>query len=120
MYISSYSGVVFNSIGNEYVVTTKNLGGKSIIASTNIYKKGDIDGNGNVDLTDVLKLRRYLAMLKTNKNTSWNLNNDEKSRADINGDKVINLNDNLILRRYIAASKSQSIIDTHPDWYWSN
>ena len=85
------------------------------------YKKGDVNGDGTVDLSDVLKIRRHIANeKKTTKITTWELTSDEKTRADINGNGTIDLSDNLLLRRYIAASKSETVKKNHPDWYWNN
>ena len=75
--------------------------------------KGDIDGNGTINLADALKLRRYIA-----NSTKWNLTNDQKSRADVNEDGIINLQDALKLRRYIAANSNESIRRKHTDWVW--
>ena len=80
--------------------------------------KGDINDDGNVDLKDILLLRRFIAMKKTQSHLEdWNLNEDEQQRADINKDSIIDLGDVLKLRRYLAASKSPDDIGVeHPDW----
>ncbi|MBQ3414766.1 MAG: dockerin type I repeat-containing protein [Clostridia bacterium] len=84
-------------------------------------KRGDVDGNTRVDLIDVLKLRRYIAYKKTGKNANtWNLSEDEFLRADINQSGEVDLMDILLLRRYIAASKSETIKQNHPGWYWED
>ena len=85
------------------------------------YKKGDIDGNGTINLIDVLKLRRYLAnQKKEQKIDSWELSEEEQTRADASQNGKIDLMDVLVLRRYIAASKSETVKKNHPDWYWEN
>ena len=76
-------------------------------------KRGDVDGNGTINLVDILKLRRYIA-----NQTKWNLTDEEKERADVNEDEKINLSDVLKLRRYIAASSNESIKAKHSDWIW--
>lgn len=119
--LSSYSGSVFNSSGNEYVIISKSLGGNTINASTTIYLKGDVNGNKIVDLSDLLKIRRYIAnQSKKNKNLSWELSNDEAKRADVDENGKVDLKDVLMLRRYIAAAKSEIIKKKNPNWYWSS
>ena len=119
--LESYSGSVFNSTGNEYVIISKSFGGNNINASTSIYKKGDTNGNGVVDLSDLLKIRRYIAnQNKKQKVLAWELTEEEQKRADINESGKIDLMDILVLRRYIAASKSEAIRRKNPTWYWTN
>ena len=112
---TGYSGTVYNADGNSTSVANKTLGGYSITAvkSTVTLKKGDVDGNGTINLTDVLKLRRYIA-----NSTKWSLTAEEKTRADVNEDGKINLSDVLKLRRYVAAQINASIKAKYPDWIW--
>ncbi|MBR5372797.1 MAG: leucine-rich repeat protein [Oscillospiraceae bacterium] len=56
--------------------------------------KGDMNGDGAVNLKDVTILRRYIA-------GGWTVVLDETA-ADINGDGKVNLKDVTLLRRYIA------------------
>ena len=74
-------------------------------------RKGDINKDDRVDLRDLLIMRRYIAMQKTQTHLEeWNLTEEEYRRANLNdGDNDINLIDVLILRRYIAASKNETI-----------
>ena len=76
-------------------------------------QKGDINSDGEINLFDVLKIRRYIA-----NSTKWNLTNDEKNRADVEEDGRINLQDVLKLRRYVAASSNENIRTKHQDWIW--
>lgn len=55
--------------------------------------RGDVDGNGVVDLKDSLRLRQYIA------NWDVDINADN---ADVNADGNINLKDSLLLRRVNA------------------
>ena len=81
------------------------------------YKVGNINKDKEIDLNDLLKLRRYIAMDKTKTHTTdWNLTEEEQKYADVNADGKIELQDILKLRRYIAAQKSESIAKNHPDW----
>lgn len=57
-------------------------------------KPGDMNGDGTVNLKDVVLLRRYIA-------GGWNVTVDE-SKADMNGDGKVNLKDVVLLRRIIA------------------
>jgi hypothetical protein len=55
---------------------------------------GDVNGDGNINLKDVVLMRRYIA-------GGWGVTLDEKV-ADVNGDNTVNLKDVVMLRRYIA------------------
>ena len=56
--------------------------------------KGDLNGDGSVNLKDVVIMRRYIA-------GGWNVTIDETA-ADMNGDGEVNLKDVVLLRRQIA------------------
>ena len=56
--------------------------------------KGDVNGDGTVNLKDVVLLRRYIA-------SGWGVTLDE-TIADVNGDGKVNLKDAVMLRRFIA------------------
>ena len=56
--------------------------------------KGDVNGDGTVNLKDVVMIRRYIA-------GGWNVTINE-SVADVNGDGNVNLKDVVMIRRYIA------------------
>ncbi len=56
---------------------------------------GDADGNGSLDLKDVLKLRRALAGAEE-------LTEEQEAAADVNGDGAVNMKDVLLLRRILA------------------
>jgi len=57
---------------------------------------GDINGNDDVEMADVLLIRRHIARLTT-------LSTDaERFAADVNEDGVINAKDSLLIRKYIA------------------
>ena len=57
-------------------------------------KKGDVNGDGTVNLKDVVLVRRYIA-------NGFGVTLDE-TIADVNGDGKVNLKDAVVLRRYIA------------------
>ena len=64
-----------------------------------IVTYGDCDGNGKVDLNDVVLLSKYLA----NYDYESKMSSVEISEgADANADGSINLNDLILLRRYLA------------------
>ena len=83
-----------------------------------IYKLGDIDNNGSIDLKDMLLLRKHVASLKTSTHKDWALAGKALASANIDCDEngTISLTDVLKLRRYIAAKKSDSIARNHPTW----
>jgi len=59
------------------------------------FMLGDVNGDGDVTMRDVLKIRRYIAGLD-------DLTPEEFERADVNGDGDITMRDVLKIRRYIA------------------
>ena len=117
--IAGYTGTVYDAVGNAKELSKIDNTGNAITAMT--YKKGDIDGNGPVNLMDLLKLRRHIANQKrTQKITEWELSEEEQERADVHENGEIDLIDILVLRRYIAASKSETVKQNHPGWYWDD
>ena len=56
-------------------------------------KVGDINGDGDINMKDVLLIRRFIAHLEDSIN---------EAAADTNGDGEINMKDLLLLRQYIA------------------
>ena len=81
-------------------ITIRNESGNEITLAVNVEEAaapglmGDLNNDGNVNLKDVVILRRYIA-------GGWGVTLDEKA-ADINSDGTINLKDAVLLRRYIA------------------
>ncbi|MBR5371414.1 MAG: dockerin type I repeat-containing protein [Oscillospiraceae bacterium] len=80
-------------ITTESTVTTATV---TTSASTTaaVPKKGDLNGDGKLDLKDVVLLRRAIA-------GGWNVTADPAA-ADLNGDSAVNLKDVILLRRTIA------------------
>ena len=68
--------------------------GKSFALTATKSEPGDVNGDGAINLKDVVLLRRYIA-------GGWNVTVDEDI-ADVNSDKTVNLKDVVLLRRYIA------------------
>ena len=63
--------------------------------------KGDITGDGVVDITDLLLLRRHIIAGST---VQWILTGDVFISADMNSDNIINLTDLLLLKRKIVSN----------------
>lgn len=63
---------------------------------------GDVNGDGSIDLKDVVLIRRYIA-------GGWNVTID-KTAADVNNDEAVNLKDVVMLRRYIAGGWGVTLI----------
>ena len=108
---TSYSGVVYDEKENSTNLSPKTLGGSKITA-TNL-KKGDVNGDGNINIRDIILIRKYIA-----NSTKWNLSNSQKLRAEVTGDGNINIRDIIKIRKYIAADSSDAIKRKHPDWMW--
>ena len=105
----------------EYTITLTDSTGKDVsktFSISTIYKLGDIDDSGEIDLKDILLLRRHVASLKTSNHSEWTLTGKALASANIDCDEngTISLSDVLKLRRYVAASKSASIAEKYPSW----
>jgi hypothetical protein len=79
------------------------------------YLYGDFTGNGKVDATDVLWIRRYVAaeqdlqkMLESSPPTS--INTFVEAAADFTGNITINSTDILWIRRYIASENNKDVM----------
>ena len=57
------------------------------------HKSGDANGDGEIDLKDVVMIRKYYA--------GWDVEINEEN-ADANGDGTVDLKDVVILRRFVA------------------
>lgn len=111
-FFGSIAGFIRNLFGESSSETNENDNLK--------YNIGNINGDEEINLKDLLKLRRYIAVSINStllqSHQGWELNDTEKTMADINGDEKIDLMDILTLRRYLAASKNSSIAQNHPEW----
>ena len=67
--------------------------------SVSLTKKGDVNGDGDINLKDVVLIRRYIA-------GGFGTKLDE-AIADMNGDGIVNLKDVVMLRRQIAGGWDQ-------------
>ena len=63
------------------------------------YETGDIDGNGMIDITDFLMLKRHLV---AGSKTEWILTGKSLLTADMNENGNIDVTDMLMLKRKIA------------------
>ena len=64
-----------------------------------IYEPGDIDGNGFIDITDLLMLKRHLV---AGNRDSWKLTGDSLLSADMNENGTVDITDMLMLKREIV------------------
>ena len=81
---------------NEEPVQIHVVFGTALISDV-IY--GDVTDDGKTSLSDVLRLRKYLAARNPSSNESTVIIGDG---ADVNGDGKVNLQDMLLLRQYLA------------------
>ena len=65
------------------------------------FKLGDINGDGKIDVKDLVTLRRYMA--------AYEVDSFDKLAADINGDGKINTTDLVLIRRYLAGISGTGI-----------
>ena len=97
--VDYYHGITGDNVDGEDVNYNKDWkrvplnyrSGKLIVCA---YTPGDINGDGEVDITDAVCLLQYVA--------GWKLNNVVKEALDVNGDGRINTKDAIQILRYIA------------------
>jgi hypothetical protein len=80
-----------------------NISNNSITIS-NIYKIGDINNSGDIEITDLLLLKRHII---AGDNTSWILIGQQEKSADINSDENIDVTDLILLKRHIVAGNKE-------------
>lgn len=111
---SDKTGIILTSNNATVTIESGNAAGtKLTITANEMIKVGDIDGNWDINIRDIIKLRKYIA-----NSTKWNLAEVQKVRADTNRDGSINIRDIIRLRKYIAANSNKNIASKHPDWLW--
>ena len=91
----SYTDVNAVCQGGFLVFSTGHIG-KFVLSNNNLENIGDLNGDGNVTLSDVLFERKAVAGVEA-------LSEDEISRGDIDGDGAVTLKDVLIMRKMVAA-----------------
>ena len=93
---------------------------KNIIEPEESVKKGDIDEDGKIDSTDLIKMLRHIVANKdeeiASKNPTWILTGKKYKIADIDNNNQINTTDVLKLLRHISASKDEETKRENPDW----
>ena len=98
------SNVDMTTVGTKPV--TVSYAGKSAapfeitVGGTQSDLLGDIDGNGVVESTDLLLMKRHII---AGSKTEWILTGDKFTRGDMNSDNVINPTDLLLLKRKIVS-----------------
>ncbi|MFZ5988606.1 MAG: carbohydrate-binding protein [Bacillota bacterium] len=91
LYFSGSSGYLFN------IDSFKFTGGSVPSPTpTNTGKKGDVNGDTNIDSTDLTLMRRYVLRIINDFPVS-----DDLYCGDLNGDGLINSTDYTLLKRYI-------------------
>ena len=82
--------------------------------------KGDVNNDGKIDTTDLLKMLRHISASKSeetaNKYPAWILEGNNFKAADISGDNKVDTTDTLKLLRHISASKSEETANKYPTW----
>ena len=85
-----------------------------------IFKIGDINGDGLIDSRDTLRLLEHIAASTIpkikQKHPDWILTGEKLRCADINQDGIIDSRDTLRELEYIAATTIPTIRQKHPEW----
>lgn len=105
--VDSKGNISAKKAGEAYITITSKDGNASTkvkvivndkeVASAEI-KLGDINCDGKINMTDIIRLRKYLAGKET-------LNNQSLKNGDINKDGKINMTDIIKLRKYLAGKE---------------
>ena len=77
---------------SRYILTTSELGESEILY-------GDTNGDGSIDMKDVVLLRKYMANYDYDTESSSEV---VEPGADANGDGSIDMKDVVLLRKYLA------------------
>ena len=106
--------------GTYKLTATDKVGNTTIINFTIKYTRGELNGNNQIDIGDVLLLLRHIAQTNSQKtqqkHPEWKLSEKRAIIGDINKNGTIDIGDVLKVRRYMAAKASKSVSDKHPDW----
>ena len=82
--------------------------------------KGDINENGEIDISDILQLERHIACKNSqetaSKHPDWELKDEKYIIGDVNENSQIDIGDVLKLLRYMSAKNSNEVAQKHPDW----
>ena len=85
-----------------------------------IFKIGDINGDGLIDSRDTLRLLEHIAASTIpkikQKHPDWILTGEKLRCADINQDGLVDSRDTLRELEYIAATTIPTIRQKHPEW----
>ena len=98
--------IYYTNVKNE-ILTLKDNSNSKIDININIdsiteYKLGDINKDNNINITDLLLLKRHI-IAGTRKN--WTLDDEKIKYADMNNDEKINITDILLLKRLLLKEK---------------
>ena len=82
--------------------------------------KGDVNKNGEIDISDILQLERHIAYINgentASKHPEWKLNSEKLSIGDLNENGIIDIVDILKLLRYMSAINNKETAKKHADW----
>ena len=90
-YPVSLTVAVKNAAGS--IIPVENIPGKVTVAAGPVW--GDVNGDGDVNMKDVLLLRKIIAGAEK-------VDEETEARADVDGDGNVNMKDVLMLRKVIA------------------
>lgn len=132
----SLDGCEWSELGEKIKVDTTNKEGASItvnsgkanktqyrikiLSESDKIRKGDINQDGKIDTTDLLKLLRHIAASKSNETAQkypiWILVERNLQAADINDDEKVDATDLLKILRHMAAYKNEETAKKYPEW----
>ena len=104
-------------------IEVRDLAGNETIVNVeinNIYTKGDLNENGQIDIGDLLLIYRHMAQNNSTQTAQnhpdWKLSDQKIQQGDLNNNNQLDLGDCLRIQRYLAAHNSTSVANEHPDW----
>ena len=70
-----------------------------------IQKKGDINQDGKIDITDLILIKRHIV---SGNNENWKLTDEKLKSADINQDGKVDVTDMLLIKRHIVSGNNEN------------
>ena len=83
--------------GNEYTIKSP-VEFMSIKDNESLYKKGDVNGNGTIEMTDYSMILKHVKGIKT-------LTGEQLERADVNGNGTIEMTDYSMVLKHVKGIK---------------
>lgn len=93
---------------------------ENVQAATVSRKYGDVNGDGKIDMGDILLVQRHIAAEQNystrSKNPDWILSDNDFKAADINNNGKLDVGDLMSIQRHKAAENDSKVRAENPNW----